>query len=278
MHFPPTPSPPSPLEPGRTERQHQGESVTSLPTEATFATNRGTEQGDVLGTIQSALVLGQAREAHLGSSSSTSSRPRASATNGSSMTGKCSFVPFHFDPFLRALPLPPLVPHEGPHGNVKSSARLLCPFERQQEFQGWDTPYVHDTVDVLAPESGTTALGSTFRSREHINARAWGSVRACDEMLSAIGSVDHAPQRWSSPGSVPTCPSSCTTCASMETSCIRICWSPSMGSCGPPSAPRSTVICPITLGGKPPQVSPAAGWAFARRWGSRYPPSLPAAS
>ena len=32
---------------------------------------------------------------------------------------------------------------------------------------------MHDTVDVLAPEAGTTALGSAFGSREHINARAW---------------------------------------------------------------------------------------------------------
>ena len=42
-------------------------------------------------------------------------------------------------------------------------------------------------------ESGTTALGSAFGSREHINVRAWESVRACDEMRSAIVSVDHAP-------------------------------------------------------------------------------------
>ena len=48
------------------ERQHQGDSVTTLPTGATFATNRGAEQGDVPGTVQSALVLEQARGAHLG--------------------------------------------------------------------------------------------------------------------------------------------------------------------------------------------------------------------
>ena len=60
-------------------------------------------------------------------------------------------------------------------------------------FQGRDTPYAHVTVDVLAPEAGTTALGSAFGSREHINARAWESVRACDEMRSAVGSVDDAP-------------------------------------------------------------------------------------
>ena len=33
-----------------TEWQHQADSVTTLPTGATFATNRGAEQGDVLGT------------------------------------------------------------------------------------------------------------------------------------------------------------------------------------------------------------------------------------
>ena len=52
---------------------------------------------------------------------------------------------------------------------------------------------MHDTVDVLAPKAGTTALGSAFGSREHVNARAWESARACDEMRSAMGSVDHAP-------------------------------------------------------------------------------------
>ena len=49
-----------------TECQHQADCVTSLPTSATSATNREAEQGDVLGTTQSALVLLQARDAHLG--------------------------------------------------------------------------------------------------------------------------------------------------------------------------------------------------------------------
>ena len=93
------------------------------------------------------------------------------------------------------------------HGKVMSSARLLCLAERMSEFVGWDTPYVHDTVTVLSPDWGTTALGSACGSREHINARAWESVRACDETRSAIVSVDHAP------GSVLTCPSSCISCA-----------------------------------------------------------------
>ena len=39
-----------------------------------LATNRGAEQGDVLGTIQSALVPGHARHAHLGEFLSSPSR------------------------------------------------------------------------------------------------------------------------------------------------------------------------------------------------------------
>ena len=47
--------------------------------------------------------------------------------------------------------------------------------------------------DLASPNSGTTALGSACGSREHINVRAWESVRACDEMRTAVVSVDHAP-------------------------------------------------------------------------------------
>ena len=36
-------------------------------------------------------------------------------------------------------------------------------------------------------------MGSAFGTREQINARAWESVRACDELRSAINGVDHAP-------------------------------------------------------------------------------------
>ena len=78
-------------------------------------------------------------------------------------------------------------------GNAKSSARLLCPPERFHEFSGWDTAYVRDTVVVLRPDAGATALGSAFGTREQINARAWESVCACDELRSTINGVDHAP-------------------------------------------------------------------------------------
>ena len=69
-------------------------SVTSLPTAATFPTNHGAEHGDVLGTIQSALVLAHVRDSHLGEFYvSNPSRPRASARNGSFTTGNSSSDP-----------------------------------------------------------------------------------------------------------------------------------------------------------------------------------------
>ena len=174
----PTPSLPSPREPP------------SPP-------NRGAEQSDVLGTIRSALVLGQAREAHLGTFLSNPIEDKGVCDEWFVDDEQVFARPFQFDPFLRALgaALATFGATRGcaAHVNVKSSARLLCPPERHHEFQGWDTPYVHDTVDVRAQEAGTTALGSAFGSREHINARAWESVRASDEMRCAVGSVDHAP-------------------------------------------------------------------------------------
>ena len=95
--------------------------------------------------------------------------------NGSLTTGKCSF-----DPLLWALD----------HPRMRGARQRQ---ELRASACGGDTSYVHDTVDVLSPDSGTTALGSSFGSREHVNARAWESVRVCDEVCSAIVSVDHAP-------------------------------------------------------------------------------------
>ena len=117
-----------------TEWQHQVDSVTALPTGATFATNRGAEQGDVLGTIQS----------------------------------------------VRTPPSPPLRVPWGVQRTATSRAPRVCfcPPERRTECEGCDTPYIHNTVDVLSPEWGTTALGSAFGSREHIHQRTGVGVSA----------------------------------------------------------------------------------------------------
>ena len=180
-----------------TEWQHQSDSVTTLPSGRVFPTDRGAEQGDVLGTIQSALVLGEARETHMQDFLSTPFEQKGVCDEWFVDDGQCFVRPMLFDRWLRALAsaLASFGETRGRIvlGNAKSSARLLCPPERTHEFSGWDTAYVHDTVVVLGPDAGTTALGSAFGTREQINARAWESVRACDELRSAINGVDHAP-------------------------------------------------------------------------------------
>ena len=179
-----------------TEWQHQSDSVTTLPSGRAFSTDRGAEQGDVLG-IQSALVLGDARESHLQDFLSTPFEQKGVCDEWFVDDGQCFVWPMLFDRWLRALDsaLASFGATRGriALGNAKSSARLLCPPERFHEFSGWDTAYVRDTVVVLSPDAGTTALGSAFGTREQINARAWESVRACDELRSAINGVDHAP-------------------------------------------------------------------------------------
>ena len=180
-----------------TEWQHQSDSVTTLPTGRVFPTDRGAEQGDVLGTIQSALVLGEARETQMQDFLSTPFEQKGVCDEWFVDDGQSFVRPMLFDRWLRALDsaLASFGATRGrvALGNAKSSARLLCPPERTHEFSGWDTAYVHDSVVVLSPDAGTTALGTAFGTREQINARAWESVRACDELRSAITGVDHAP-------------------------------------------------------------------------------------
>ena len=85
-----------------TEWQHQSDSVTSLSTEATFATNRGTEQGDVLGTIQSELVLGDARDTHLRDFLSSLRKAKGVCDEGFVDDGQVFVRPWSFDGWLRA--------------------------------------------------------------------------------------------------------------------------------------------------------------------------------
>ena len=147
----------------------------------------------MLGTIQSALVLGRARGAHPGEFLSNPPKPRASAMSGSSMKGRCSFVPFSLITFC--VPWTEPLPPSAPPGSALRMATLRVPRAcfALLRVSTSSKDVTHDTIDVLAPEAGTMALGLAFGSREHVNARAGESVRACDEMRSATGSVDHAP-------------------------------------------------------------------------------------
>ena len=54
-------------------------------------------------------------------------------------------------------------------GNVKSSARFPGLPELRHEFQGWDTPHVRRTVQVLNPDDNTSALGAPSGPLNHNN-------------------------------------------------------------------------------------------------------------
>ena len=55
-----------------TSWHHMHASTTGLPSGMEFSNDRGAEQGDVLGSIQSALALGEARDQHFASSNDSS--------------------------------------------------------------------------------------------------------------------------------------------------------------------------------------------------------------
>ena len=153
--------------------------------------------------------------------------------------------------------------HTGPHCPRQRQELRSAP-ERIHEFSGWDTAYVRDTVVVLSPDAGTTALGSAFGTREQINARAWESVRACDELRSAINGVDHAPTEL-----VLT-----RQCADVSKlmyhmringDILTTTSSPrSTGNFAPPSATLCVATCRTTPGGRPPQVCRLEAWGYAR--------------
>ena len=86
-----------------TEWQHQSNSVTTLPSGREFSTDRGAEQGDVLGTIQSALVLGDARESHLQDFLSTPFEQTGVCDEWFVDDKQCFVRPMLFDRWLRAL-------------------------------------------------------------------------------------------------------------------------------------------------------------------------------
>ena len=86
-----------------TEWQHQSDSVTALPSGRVFSTDRGAEQGDVLGTIQSALVLGDARETYMQDFLSTPFDQKGVCDEWFVDDGQCFVRPMLFDRWLRAL-------------------------------------------------------------------------------------------------------------------------------------------------------------------------------
>ena len=180
-----------------TNWQQSQASVTTLPSGSEFSTDRGAEQGDVFGSVQSALTLGKAR-----------ARDFATPQGGHGVyVGACdqwyiddgqAFVqPQVFDAWLRAVDRALLsfgaTRGRRPDDDIKSSCRLVCPLARRREFAGWDTAYVHSTTNVLGSDSPTTALGAPFGPVSFTNETAKKTVDAAAELRESIIGIDHAP-------------------------------------------------------------------------------------
>ena len=125
--------------------------------------------------------------------------------------------------------------------------------------------YVHDTADVPSLDPGTAARESASDSREHINVRAWESVRAGAEMRSAIVSVDHA----------PTVMVLTKQCAGVSNLTCHMRINDHLLDHDLLVALDGQLRASVRASLRPPQASPAADRAYARCLGPRSPPSLP---
>ena len=85
-----------------TRWQHKSTSVTMLPSGVEFETNRGAEQGDVLGTIQSALSLGSARATHFATSALNRTSYEGACDEWYIDDGQLVIRPHLLDPWLRS--------------------------------------------------------------------------------------------------------------------------------------------------------------------------------
>ena len=117
-----------------------------------LVTSFGAEQGDVLGSIQSALTLGEARKQHFASSNDTDVYLGA-CDEWYIDDGQAFVKPHLFDTWLRSVDAAFLTfgatRGEPNSDDIKSTCRLVCPAGRRAEFAGWDTEYVRSTTKVL---------------------------------------------------------------------------------------------------------------------------------
>ena len=162
-----------------TDWQHQSDSITSLSTEATFATNRGAEQGDVLAP----------------------SRARWSwATRETPTRGQVFLRPSSFDKWLRALAW---------------QCQELCPASlpawAHVGVSGVGHPVRSRDHHLSQPGLWCHCAGVCFRL-SRANQRVPGNRCApVAKWARRSLAMTTFPRRWWSPGSVLTCPSSCAT-------------------------------------------------------------------
>ena len=160
-----------------TEWQHQSDSVTTLPSARVFSTGRGAEQGDVLGTIQSALVLGDARETYMQDFLSTPFEQKGVCDEWFVDDGQCCVRPMLFRPVASRTGLrlwPPLAPHGAALSSATPRAPLgSCVHPSEFMSSAVGTPPMFATLSSSSALTQARPLSSQpSATGEQINARA----------------------------------------------------------------------------------------------------------
>ena len=147
-----------------------------------------------MGSIQSALALGVARQQHFASTDDTT--VYAGAYDEWYIDDGQAFVKPHlFDTWLRSVDIAfrTFGATRGVPGSedIKSTCRLICPHSRRHEFAGWDTDYVRSTTKVLNSDEATTALGAPFGPRSNLDETVSACVDKAAKLREAIVGIDH---------------------------------------------------------------------------------------
>lgn len=154
-----------------TQWTHQQPMTTVLPSMSEAVADRGTGQGDPLGTVQAVLPLGDARrDAHADFSNESPLRGKGVCDEWFVDDGQALVRPHLVDSWLKCLDraLAGMGATRGEGEGVKSSARLLCPMAMVASCAGWDAQYVRRTCEVLANNATTKVLGAAIGCSEDI--------------------------------------------------------------------------------------------------------------
>ena len=153
-------------------------------------------QGDPAGTAQSVLPLGNARNKATEAFTTSTSNTRHSGACDQWFIddGQAFVLPHLADSWLRAVDaaLLEIGATRGEGSGVKSRARLLCPVDARQLFDGWDAAYIRNTCQVDGTFDPVEILGASIGNDTQINDHAAKLISKTIELHGKVNSIDHA--------------------------------------------------------------------------------------
>ena len=185
-----------------TNWQHKQTAEVQLPGGGVVKVNRGAEQGDPQGPVQSTLTLGDAvldarrkiQDNLRPASGETASRIGAS-DEWFIDDGQAFVKPSLADLWLRTLDeaLVGIGACRSVGSECKSVARLVCPVGDEGRYGGWDTPYIRSTCRVLDSSEPVKVLGAMIGSDAATTARMLSVCEKTRKLRDAIADIDHPP-------------------------------------------------------------------------------------